>query len=50
MRAHGDIASVDFAATFSEVADEFFARIELRARGLVAIKIAYQANAERNVV
>jgi hypothetical protein len=50
MRPHGDIASVDFAATFSQIADEFFARIELRARWLVAIEIAYQANAERNVV
>jgi hypothetical protein len=50
MRPHGDIAPVDFAATFSQVADEFFARIELRAGWLVAIKIAYQANAERNVV
>ena len=50
MRPHGDIASVDFAATFSQVADEFFARIELRAGWLVAIEIAYQANAERNVV
>jgi len=50
MRPHGDIASVDFAATFSHVADEFFARIELRARWLVAIEIAYQTNAQRNVV
>ena len=50
MRPHGDIASVDFTATFSQVADEFFAGIELRAGWLVAIKIAYQANAERNVV
>jgi hypothetical protein len=50
MRPHGDIAPVDFAATFSQVADEFFARCELRARWLVAIKIAYQANAKRNVV
>ena len=50
MRPYGDIAPVDFAATFSQVADEFFARIELRAGWLVAIEIAYQANAERNVV
>ncbi len=50
MRPHGDIASVDFTATFSQVADEFFAGIELRPGWLVAIKIAYQANAERNVV
>ena len=50
MWPHGDIAPVDFAAAFSQVANEFFARFELRARWLVAIKIAYQTNAERNVV
>jgi hypothetical protein len=50
MRLHGNIASVDFAAAFSQVTDEFFARVELRARWLVSIKIAYQANAERDVV
>src|SRR5437667_11717803 len=50
MRSHRDWAAVGFAAAFSEVADEFFARFELRARRLVAIEIAYQTNAERNVV
>jgi hypothetical protein len=50
MRPHRDIASVDFAAAFSQVTDEFFARLKLRARWLIAIKIAYQANAERDVV
>ena len=50
MRPHRDISSVDFAATFSQVTDEFFARLELRPRWLIAIKIAYQTNAERNVV
>jgi len=50
MWPHGDIAPVDFAATFSQVADEFFARFELCARWLIAIKVPYQANAERNVV
>ena len=50
MRPHGDITPVDFAAAFSQVADEFFARVELRARWLIAIKIADEANAERNVV
>ena len=50
MRPHGDVAPVDLAAAFSQVADEFFARFELRAHWLVAIKIAYQTNAERNVV
>jgi len=50
MRPHRDIASVDFAAAFSQVTDEFFACVELRPRWLIAIKIAYQANAERNVI
>jgi hypothetical protein len=50
MRFHRDLASIDFAATLSQVTDEFFARIELRARWLIAIKIADQADAERNIV
>jgi len=50
MWPHRDIASFGFAATFSQVANEFFARVELRARWLVAIEIAYQANAQRDVV
>lgn len=50
MWPHGNVAPVGLAATFAQVADELFARFELRARWLVAIKIAYQANAERNVV
>src|SRR5437660_8482796 len=50
MRPHRDLSPVDLAATFSQVADEFFARIELRARWLVAIEIADQTNAERNIV
>ena len=50
MWPHRDVASVGLAATFAQVTDEFFARVELRARRLVAIKIAYQTNAQRNVV
>jgi hypothetical protein len=50
MRPHGYLAPVGLAATFSQVADEFFARIELRTRWLRAIKIAYQTDAERDVV
>ena len=50
MRFHRDLASIDFAATLSQVTDEFFTRIELRARWLIAIKIADQADAERNIV
>jgi len=47
---HRNGAPLGFAATFAQVTDEFFARVELRARRLVAIKIAYQTNADRNVV
>src|SRR6058998_4149960 len=50
MRPHGDIAPVDFAAAFSQVTDKLLARVELRARWLVAIKIADETNPERNVV
>jgi hypothetical protein len=50
MRPDGDLAPVGLAATFSEVTDEFLARVQLRARWLVAIKISHQTNAERNVV
>ena len=50
MWPHWDVAPIGLAATFSQVADEFFARVELRARWLVTIKIAYQTNAQRNVV
>jgi hypothetical protein len=47
---HRNGAPLGFAATLAQVTDEFFARVELRARWLVAIEIAYQTNAERNVV
>ena len=50
MRPHRDLSSIDLAATFSQITDEFFARIELRARWLVAIEIADQTNAERNII
>jgi hypothetical protein len=50
MRSHRDFAAVGLAATFSQIADQFFACLQLRARGLITIKIAHQANAERNVV
>jgi len=50
MRPHRDIAPVDLAAALSQVANEFLTRFELCARWLVAIEIAYQTNAERNVV
>ena len=50
MRPHRDRAPLGFAAAFSQVTDEFFARVELRTRWLVPIEIAYQTNAKRDVV
>ena len=50
MWLHRYLTSLGLAATVAQVADEFFARVELCARWLVPIKIAYQTNAERNVV
>ena len=50
MWLHGNVASACPAAALSQVTDEFFARVELRARWLVAIKIAHETNPERNVV
>ena len=50
VRLHGDVASAGPAATVAQVANEFFACVELRARWLVAIKIAYETNAEGDVV
>ena len=45
-----DLAPVNLAAAFPQIADELFTRFELRARWLVAIEIAHQTNAERDVV
>jgi hypothetical protein len=50
MRPDENAAHANFPASLSQVADQLFARFELRACGLVAIKVAYQANAERDVV
>ena len=50
MWSHHDIVHADFAAALSQVADQFFAGFELRACGLVAIKVSHQANSERDVV
>jgi hypothetical protein len=46
VRFHRNFASVGFAATLSQVANELLARIELRARRLVAIEIAHLTYAE----
>jgi len=50
VRLHRNDASVGLAAAFAQVTDEFLTRVELRACWLVAIEIAYQTNAERDVV
>src|SRR2546421_3050378 len=50
MRTHGHIGAIGFAATSAEVANQFFARFKLRARGLVAVEIADETNAEPDVV
>ena len=44
------VVIVDLAATLAQVTDQFLATIKLGARGLIAIEIADQANAERDVV
>ena len=43
-------ASLGFAATISQVANEFLTRFKLRTRRLIPIEIAYKTNAERDVV
>ncbi len=50
MRFHDGVVIVDLAAALPQVADEFLAALELRARRLVAIEIADQTNAERDVI
>ena len=50
MRFHDWPVIADFPATLPQVADQFFATVELRARRLVAIEITDQANPEGDVV
>ena len=50
MRPDENIAIVDFPAALPQVTDQFFTGIELCPGRLIAIKIAYQANAESDVV
>ena len=50
MWLHSNDTSFRFTAAVSQVTNEFLASIELRARGLVAIEITDQTNAERDVV
>lgn len=50
MWLHRNGTSFSFAAAIAQIANEFLARVELRARWLIPIEIAYQTNAERYVV
>ena len=50
MRLHDRVVIVDLAAALPQVADELLATLELRARRLVTIEIADQANAERDII
>ena len=43
-------ASLGFAAAVSQIANEFLTCVKLCARRLVSIEIAYETNAERDVV
>lgn len=50
MRPHDRIMRIDLPATSAQVTDQLFARIELRARRLIAVKISDETNAEPDVV
>lgn len=50
MRPDDGVMRVDFPAAFPQIIDQLFARLQLTPRRLTAIKIAYQTNAERDVV
>src|SRR5438046_4492456 len=50
MGAHNCVMRINFSAAFSQIIDQLFAGFELAAGRLIAIEIAHQANAERNVV
>jgi len=50
MGAHDCVVCINFPATFSQIIDQLFAGLELAAGRLIAIEIAHQTNAERDVV
>lgn len=50
MWPHRDFASVRLAAALPEIANQFLARVELRACWLITIKIAHQANTQGDIV
>ncbi len=50
MRADDRIMGVDLSATLAQVTNQFFARFELRPRGLVPIEIANQTYSQGDIV
>ena len=50
MGAHDCVMRINFPAALSQIINQLFAGFELAAGWLIAIEIAHQANAERNVV
>jgi hypothetical protein len=50
MRPDDGVMRIDFPAAFPQIIDQLFARLQLTPRRLTAIEIAYQTNAERDVV
>ena len=50
MRPDRNCSAIGFAATIPQIPNQFFARIELSAGRLIAVKISDQTDAERDVV
>ena len=50
MRTDDRVMRVDLSAALAQVTNQFFAGLELRTRGLVAIEITDQTNSQRDVV
>ena len=50
MRTDDRVMGIDLSAALAQVANQFFARLELRSRRLIAIEIADETNSQRDVV
>lgn len=50
MRTDDRVMGVDLSAALAQVTNQFFARFELRPRGLVPIEIADETDSQRDVV
>jgi hypothetical protein len=50
MRPNDGVMRIDFPTALPQIIDQLFARLQLTARRLTTIEIAYQTNAERDVV